>query len=302
VILAAGAFNTPQLLMLSGIGPEEELRRHRIATRQSLPVGRKLQDRYEVCVLQRLAAPWKSMEGADFEPDDAAARLWESKRQGMYISNGAALAMKRNSPGCAGDADLFIMALLGAFQGYYPGYSKALRDQKDVLSWAILKARTANTAGTVTLKSADPREPPVVQFNYFDPECDPEGKDLKAVAAAIEMVREAAAPLLGCGLVTEEICPGQGVRGEALEQWIRDNAWGHHASCTCPMGPREKGGVVDGRLRVHGVSRLRVVDASIFPRIPGYFIVSAIYMAAEKAVDMILEDAVLAPARMEEAA
>lgn len=301
VILAAGAFNSPQLLMLSGIGPEDQLREHGIALREPLPVGQKLQDRYEVCVLYRLAAPWKSMEGADFSPDDPVGRLWESKRQGMYISNGAALAMKRNSPSCAGDADLFIMALLGSFQGYYPGYSTALREQKDVLSWAILKARTANCAGMVTLKTPNPLDPPRIEFNYFDPRCDPGGNDLKAVAAAVEMVREAASPLIDCGLVTEEICPGRDVRGEALEHWIRDNAWGHHASGTCPMGPRDKGGVLDSRLRVHGVPRLRVVDASIFPRIPGYFIVSAIYMAAEKAADMILEDAVLAPEAMEEA-
>jgi choline dehydrogenase-like flavoprotein len=302
VILAAGAFNTPQLLLLSGIGPEERLREHGIAVREPLPVGRNLQDRYEVCVLYRLAAPWKSMEGADFSPDDPIGRLWESRRRGMYISNGAALAMKRNSPGCAGDADLFIMALLGSFQGYYPGYSQALCEQKDVLSWAILKARTANNAGAVTLKSSDPRDPPRIAFNFFDRDCDPDGKDLKAVTAAVGMVREAAAPLLDCGLLTEEICPGAEVKGEALEAWVRDVAWGHHASCTCPMGPREQGGVLDSRLRVHGVPRLRVVDASIFPHIPGYFIVSAIYMAAEKAADMILEDAVLAPIEMEEAA
>jgi choline dehydrogenase len=122
------------------------------------------------------------------------------------------------------------------------------------------------------------------------------------VAAAVAMVREAAAPLLDCRLVTEEICPGADIQNEALEQWVRDNAWGHHASCTCPMGRREKGGVLDGRLRVHGVPRLRVVDASIFPRIPGYFIVSAIYMAAEKAADMILEDADHIPIAREEAA
>jgi choline dehydrogenase-like flavoprotein len=300
VILAAGAFNTPQLLMLSGIGPEEQLKERGIAVREDLPVGRNLQDRYEVCVLYRLAAPWKSMEGADFSSGDRLGRLWETKRRGMYISNGAALAMKRNSPSCGGDADLFIMALLGAFQGYYAGYSKALREQKDVLSWAILKARTANCTGSVTLSSTDPRDPPRIEFNYF--KCDPDGHDLKSVAAAVDMVRTAAAPLLDCHLVTEEICPGSEVRGEALEQWVRDNAWGHHASCTCPMGPRDKGGVLDSRLRVHGVPRLRVVDASIFPRIPGYFIVSAIYMAAEKAAAMILEDAVLAPALMEEAA
>ena len=300
VILAAGAFNTPQLLMLSGIGLPERLEPLGIPVREHLPVGCNLQDRYEVCVQYRLAAPWKSMEGADFSPDDPVGRLWETKRQGMYISNGAALAMKRNSPGCAGDADLFIMALLGDFQGYYTGYSKALRERKDVLSWAILKARTANCAGEVMLASADPRVPPRIQFNYF--KCDPDGSDVKAVAAAVEMVREAAEPLLGCHLVTQEICPGRDVRGEALEQWIRDNAWGHHASCTCPMGPRDEGGVLDSRLRVHGVPRLRVVDASVFPRIPGYFIVSAIYMAAEKAADMILEDSVLAPEATEETA
>lgn len=300
VILAAGAFNTPQLLMLSGIGPEDQLREHNIPPREILPVGRNLQDRYEVCVLYRLAAPWKSMEGADFSPDDPLGRLWETKRRGMYISNGAALAMKRDSPSCGRDADLFIMALLGAFQGYYQGYSKALCERKDVLSWAILKARTANCTGEVTLVSGDPRDPPRIEFNYF--KCDPEGKDLKAVAAAVGMVRESAAPLLDCHLVTEEICPGGDVQGEALEQWVRDNAWGHHASCTCPMGPLDQGGVLDSRLRVHGVPRLRVVDASIFPRIPGFFIVSAIYMAAEKAADMILEDAVLAPVAMEEAA
>lgn len=302
VILAAGAFNTPQLLMLSGIGPEAQLREHDIPVKQPLPVGQRLQDRYEVCVLYRLAAPWKSMEGADFSAGDPVGRLWESKRQGMYISNGAALAMKRNSPSCGGDADLFIMALLGSFQGYYPGYSQALREQKDVLSWAVLKARTANTAGAVTLTSRDPRQPPKVEFNFFDSRCDPDGRDLKAVAAAVGMVRQAAAPLVESGLVTGEICPGEEVTGEALEAWIRDNAWGHHASCTCPMGPRDKGGVLDSRLRVHGVPRLRVVDASIFPRIPGYFIVSAIYMAAEKAADMILEDRVLAPLEREEAA
>lgn len=290
VILAAGVFNTPQLLMLSGIGPEKDLSGVGIPVRQALPVGRNLQDRYEVCVLHRLAEPWKSLEHADFSADDPVGKLWETKRRGMYISNGAALAMKRNSPGCEGDADLFIMALLGSFQGYYPGYSKALRGQKDVLTWAILKARTANTAGAVTLRSADPRDPPRIEFNFFDRKCDPEQKDLKAVAAAVAMVREAAAPLLDCNLVTEEVCPGGDIQGEALEQWVRDNAWGHHASCTCPMGPLDKGGVLDSRLRVHGVPRLRVVDASIFPRIPGYFIVSAVYMAAEKAADMILED------------
>ena len=71
---------------------------------------------------------------------------------------------------------------------------------------------------------------------------------------------------------------------------MRNNAWGHHASCTCPIGPRETGGVLGSDFRVHGTRALRVVDASVFPRIPGFFIVSAVYMIGEKAADVILAD------------
>ncbi|HEX2226305.1 MAG TPA: GMC family oxidoreductase, partial [Candidatus Binatia bacterium] len=69
------------------------------------------------------------------------------------------------------------------------------------------------------------------------------------------------------------------------------NAWGHHAACTCPIGPPETGGVLSSDFRVHGTIGLRVVDASVFPRIPGFFIASAVYMVGEKAADVILEDA-----------
>ncbi|MFL6843962.1 MAG: GMC family oxidoreductase [Allosphingosinicella sp.] len=304
VILAGGAFNSPQLLMLSGIGPREELAKHGIECRVDLPlVGRNLQDRYEVCVLSKLKQPWASMKGALFAPDDAIGKEWSaSPRGGMYISNGAALALKRKSASATTDADLFVMALLGCFNGYYPGYSRGLRRNHDVLSWAILKARTANRAGTVSLRSADPRDPPLIQFDYFSESGGPD--DLKAVAEAVRVVREITAKLKEKDLIESELCPGPDVKGPDVEQWVRDNAWGHHASCTCPMGRGPDDSVLDGRLRVHGVPRLRVVDASIFPRIPGYFIVSAIYMAAEKAAEMILNDAdAPAPAvKMEEAA
>lgn len=71
---------------------------------------------------------------------------------------------------------------------------------------------------------------------------------------------------------------------------MKDNAWGHHACGTCAIGPRDGGGVVDSSFRVHGVEGLRVVDASVFPRIPGYFLATAVYMIAEKAADAILSD------------
>jgi choline dehydrogenase len=68
---------------------------------------------------------------------------------------------------------------------------------------------------------------------------------------------------------------------------VKKQAWGHHASCTCRIGRREDGGVVSSDFRVHGVEGLRIVDASVFPRIPGYFIVSAVYMIGEKAAEVV---------------
>jgi choline dehydrogenase-like flavoprotein len=123
---------------------------------------------------------------------------------------------------------------------------------------------------------------------------------------AVEIAREIARPLRERGVATEEL-PGMEFQGVKLAQWIRANAWGHHASCTCAIGPREAGGVVDGDFRVHGVKGLRVVDASVFPRIPGFFIVSAVYMIAEKAASVILAQAAAAspaqrPARTREGA
>ena len=98
--------------------------------------------------------------------------------------------------------------------------------------------------------------------------------------------------------VAEEIVPGAGVdTREELRTFVRDNAWGHHASCTCAIGPADDPrAVVGSDFRVHGTRGLRVVDASVFPRIPGFFIVTAIYMAAEKASAAILADATAAAA------
>jgi choline dehydrogenase-like flavoprotein len=72
---------------------------------------------------------------------------------------------------------------------------------------------------------------------------------------------------------------------------VRNTAWGHHASCSCAIGAREQNGVLSSDFRVHGTEGLRVVDASVFPRIPGFFIVSAVYMIGEKAADVILAEA-----------
>ena len=183
------------------------------------------------------------------------------------------------------------MALLARFEGYYPGFSQLIRNRDDYLTWAVLKAHTENRSGTVTLRSADPRDPPLANFHHFDEGDDTSGRDLWAVVDGIRFVRRMTAPLIARGIIAEELSPGASVQDdEALADYVRDTAWGHHASCSCPIGPPDSGGVLDGAFRVHGTRSLRVVDASAFPRIPGFFVVSAVYMIAEKAADAILAD------------
>jgi choline dehydrogenase len=304
VILAGGAFNTPQLLMLSGIGPSDELARHKIKSVHPLEgVGRNLQDRYEVAVVHRMSRFWSSLSGARFARDDRLYQEWRDHRQdwhthggGMYTSNGAAIAFSKRSSPERKEPDLFCMALLTRFTGYYPGYSNEVRDYLDYLSFAVLKAYT-NNRGRVTLRSDDPRERPEINFHYFE---DGGGEtqernaqqDLDGVIAGIDAVRKITAPMRRRGMIGPEEWPGEKIQDpEDLARHVRDAAWGHHASCTCPIGPPRLGGVLGSDFKVHGTQGLRVVDASIFPRIPGFFIASAIYMAAEKAADVILNEA-----------
>ena len=294
VILAGGAFNTPQLLMLSGIGPEAVLNELGIAPRADLPgVGRNLQDRYEVGVVNRMAMPvWPSLRDAAFRRGDKPWRRWARRGAGMYASNGAALGVVSRSAADLPLPDLFVMSLLAPFKGYFPGYSRAIAEERNRLTWSILKAHTRNRAGQVRLRSADPTEPPHVDFRYFDKTDDPDGADLRAVVSGIRFARRLSAPLMGSGAMAAEEVPGPGVATDAeLEQFVRDHAWGHHACGTCAIGAVETGGVLSSDFRVHGIAGLRVVDASVFPRIPGYFIASAVYMIGEKAADMILADA-----------
>jgi choline dehydrogenase-like flavoprotein len=292
VILCGGAFNTPQLLMLSGIGPAEELRRLGVEPRVDLPgVGNNLQDRYEISVVYRMKEDWPMLAGARFSTADSQYRQWQEKRAGVYTTNGGVLAIIKQSKG-EEIPDLFCLGLVGKFKGYFPGYSKLIAERHHYLSWIVLKARTVNRAGRVRLRSADPREPPQIEFRYFEEGSDREGRDLDAVVQGLRFVRAIMRDLKGQGLIVAEEWPGEARQSEEeLKDFVRDNAWGHHASCTCPIGPREKGGVLTSDFRVHGTQGLRVVDASVFPRIPGYFIVSAVYMIAEKAADVILADA-----------
>jgi len=289
IILCGGAFNSPQLLMLSGVGPRDELREHGIDVVVDLKgVGKNLQDRYEVAVTFRLPKPWKIMEGARFERGDPVWQRWSASRDGLYASGGVAIAAVRRSRRHAPEPDVFSMALPTRFEGYFPGFSHWIRDHHDFLTWAILKAHTLNRAGFVKLRSSDPRSTPSVNFQYFEPADDPMETDLRALVEAIKWVRECAKPMVTAGLLVE-CAPGPDVRTDAnLADYVRNTTWGHHASCSCQIGPAQENGVLASDFTVHGTRGLRVVDASVFPRIPGLFLVSAVYMIAEKAADTIL--------------
>ncbi|MDT5123241.1 MAG: choline dehydrogenase [Acidobacteriota bacterium] len=298
VILSGGAFNTPQLLKLSGIGPREELEKFGIEVRVDLPgVGENLQDRYEVCVVTEVKSNFALLKDATFiappagQPGDPCFVEWQTSRSGVYTTNGALLGIIKKSKKERPEPDLYIFGVPGFFKGYYPGYSKALQQYKNIFTWAILKAHTRNTAGWVRLKSNDPRERPEINFRYFDEGSDSVGEDLDSVVDGVEFVRRMNEHI--SSIDKEELIPGAQISTrEQLKEFIRNEAWGHHASCTCKIGTREdRMAVLDSNFRVYGTRNLRVVDASVFPHIPGFFIVTAIYMISEKASDAILADA-----------
>ncbi|HSO34465.1 MAG TPA: GMC oxidoreductase [Labilithrix sp.] len=300
VILSGGAFNTPQLLMLSGIGPKADLEKRDVAVVVDLPgVGKNLQDRYEVTVVSEVASDFSALDGCTFGASgDPCLATWNASKAGVYATNGIVCGViKRSTPAArAGkDPDLIVFGGPADFRGYKHGYSKTATASKRRFTWAILKAHTGNTAGTVTLRSKDPTRTPEINFRYFDNGTAGAWRDdLDAVVDGMELARamnDKAGLLIP--LAQKEVHPGRQLdTREKLKAFVKKEAWGHHASCTCRMGAEgDEGAVLDSRFRVRGVEGLRVVDASIFPKIPGFFIVTAIYMASEKAADIIAADA-----------
>ncbi len=291
VILAAGAFNTPQLLMLSGFGDEAHLRDKGIEPRKHLPgVGKNLQDRYEVGVVTELSDDFHALRNCKFRGDDSdkCFRQWTDGR-GVYTSNGAVVNVLMRS-GVRAEADLHMFAVPGVFKGYYPGYSTDANKDKRHVTWLVLKGHTDNHGGEVLLRSSNPRERPYINFHYFEEGNRNGDADLRAVVEGVQFAREAADRADKADLFTRytEVWPG---RNADVASWIKKEAWGHHASCSAKMGRDDDPmAVLDSRFRVRGASGLRVVDASAFPDIPGTFLVLPTYMLSEKATDTILQD------------
>ncbi len=298
VVLAGGAFNTPQLLKLSGIGPADELAAQGIDVVGELPgVGENLHDRYEVSVLSKVTRDYPIFEGSalDVPPDDESAddlyREWRDDRFGPYSTNGSLAAIIAKSSVSQADSDLIIFSLPIDFHGYYPGYAKDAVRTHDNLSVLVLKGHTGNRAGSVTLRSSDPTEVPQIAFRYFEEGSAGWEADLDGVVDGIEIARDVVGHLQDVE-VDHEVVPGDDVTTrEQLRQFVRDAAWGHHACGTAKIGRDDDPmAVLDGQFRVRGVDRLRVVDASVFPDIPGFFIASAVYLVAEKASADLLTD------------
>jgi choline dehydrogenase-like flavoprotein len=349
ILLCGGAFNTPQILMLSGVGDKEHLKLNHVTGIAGIGgkvqtdvfvnltgVGKNLLDRYEISVISEMAENFSMLDDVKFDPnatDDDALNNWKTEhtqkpRAGLYATNGAALAiLKRSEPAESKPKDLppdlLLLGFPAVFRGYYPGWSKHLltkpggsevQPERNLWSWTILKAYSKNR-GTVRLRSSNPFDSPAIDFCYFGRCNGTDGKsgpdlrddgDFAALEFAVQYVRrlnQAAAKLMkNRDAATAEIQPGAGkpCGSMALADWIVRETWGHHASGTCRIGSdpwranlselKDKEAVLDSSFRVHGVSGLRVVDASVFPTIPGYFISVPIYLVSEKAADTILHE------------
>jgi choline dehydrogenase len=239
VILCSGGINTPKLLMLSGIGDEGQLRNHGIKSLVHAPeVGRNFQDHvlHGGCI-------WEAKEPMPHRNSAAeASGFWKSQSQ-------------LGSP----DLNLVQIELPYASEVIAKEYSPPAPPN----SWALCAGLVApKSRGTVTLKSSNPADRPIVDAKFLS---DPE--DVRALAVGIEMCREIgnAAPLRE--LSKREVAPGKTLTGKAMEDFVRNGATTYfHESGTCRMG-KDAAAVVDAALRVNGVRKLRIADSSVMPRI-----------------------------------
>jgi choline dehydrogenase len=287
IIVCGGVFNSPQLLQLSGIGPADLLQHHGIAIIRDTPaVGAHLQDHFYVRLAYRCTRPITMNELANSLPRKVAAMArYVLFKDGPLAANGVpAGAFGRSDPRLDRPDLQFNFSPFsyasrgpnGAIAHRFPGFS---------LSAVHLRP---DARGTVRIKSPDPHAPPAIQFNFLQTQYD-----LLALTTGMRMARGFTKQPSLAPYVAEEIVPGPAIETDAqFEAAIRENALSNlHPVGTCRMGPEPSDSVVDARLRMHGVGRLRVVDAAIMPTVPAGNTNAPTIMIAEKAAAMILEDA-----------
>jgi choline dehydrogenase len=296
VIISAGAFNTPQILKLSGVGPKDELERFNITIVKELPgVGTNLQDRYEVPVVAQAPTKLAFLNDCPFTGDDQdqCFQQWKTNPidKGVYGSLGVTIGLtKKSTKSANGNFDTYFAGWPAYFNGYYPNFFQNATSGIGYWSWLILKAESRNNAGTVTLRSADPQDVPDIRKRNFEIGGD---DDLDSLLEGMKFARQTFEGLVPLDGKFTEVWPGEQVQTD--EQWkefAKYEAWGHHASCTCPIGAaNDEKAVLDTNFKVRGIDSLRVVDASAFPKIPGTFIALPLYMLTEKASDVIIAEA-----------
>ncbi len=281
VLLAAGALQSPQLLQLSGVGPAALLRRHGIAVQADAPeVGANLQDHYQARVIVRLNQP-KSLNNDIRNPVKLAQMglQWLFAQRGpLTVGAGQVGGVVASDLSRDGRPDLqFLVMPLSVDKPGEPLHRFA------GFSAAVTQARPASR-GSVELASADPLAPPRIVPNYLTAP-----QDLTTLVQGLKTLRHifqqpAFRPLMS----DAEYMPGNAVRSDdELARFARDKGGTlFHPSGTCRMGSDE-GAVVDPQLRVHGVQRLRVIDASVMPRMVSTNINAATIMIGEKGASLI---------------
>lgn len=283
VVLSAGAFGSPQLLMLSGIGPADHLREHGIAVVRDLPgVGANLHDHPDVVMVVNapqvtdlfglsLTGAWNMLKGIG---------EWRRSRSGMLTTNFAEAGGFIRSAADEPIPDLQLHFVVGKLVDhgrktvFGHGYSCHV---------CLLRPRSR---GSLRLASPDPQVAPLIDPAFLQ---DPD--DVRRLVQGFKLTRELLSqPALARHGGRESAASAEARSDAQIEQFIRHHADTiYHPVGTCRMGPDE-GAVVDARLRVHGVSGLRVVDASIMPSVVGGNTNAPSMMIAEKAADMIRED------------
>jgi len=288
VILACGAIGSPQLLMLSGIGPADHLRSHDIAVMADLPgVGANLSDHPMV------AAMWHTPKSRGLWEQAGARNLarWQLMHSGPLTTNVAeAGGFSRSEEGLPAP-DIQWHALPTPYQ------DGGLTDPSIRALSLLVTLVAVGSRGRIRLRSADPRHKPLIDPAYLS-----HGPDIDPLVAGVQMAREFAAARPMAKICKSELAPGDGVRTDTdIRDFIRHNLTTiYHPVGTCAMGGDSKlaasrlASVVDPELRVRGIDGLRVVDASVMPTVPRGNTNAPTIAIAEKAADLIQGRAPLA--------
>ncbi|TKD50654.1 GMC family oxidoreductase [Sphingomonas baiyangensis] len=283
VILSSGSYASPQLLMLSGVGPADELARHGIAPVQVLPgVGANLSEHPRVPVHFKLKDRISFLNELRADRVARSVVRWALTGKGAFASqvNSCNIILRTRPELAQPDIQLWANPVRMDAQIWFPGI-KPRQDDRITADVILLHP---NSRGRVTLRSADPRAHPAILLNNF---ADP--ADLRTARDGIRLARHIYAAGPQGEITGDELLPGAALQSDdELDSHIRATAQvTQHPVGTCSMGTGSMS-VVDPELRVHGIEGLRVVDASVMPTVPGGNTNAPTIMVAEKASDMIL--------------